>query len=55
MPVEVIKGFPCISCGGVDIEVRKERTYYWVEFGILSVERELITTVHCAKRLLSVL
>ena len=45
MPVEVIKLYPCKSCGGWDIEVRKECTYYWVDFGTLLLEH--ITNYIC--------
>ena len=38
MPVEFISGYPCKSCGGCNLEVKKERTYFWVDFGILLVE-----------------
>ena len=31
MPVEIINGYPCGICGGVDIKDKKKVTFYWVE------------------------
>ena len=31
MPIEIINGYPCGICGGVDIKDKSERTFYWVE------------------------
>ena len=38
MPVEIASGYPCRRCNSWDIEVRKEWTYHWVNFGELLVE-----------------
>ena len=38
MPVEVLNGCPCKSCGGWEIEKRKDCDYCWVDFRILLVE-----------------
>ena len=31
MPVEIINGYSCEICGGVEIKDKKECTFYWVE------------------------
>ena len=37
MAVEILNGYPCKSCGSWEFEVKKETTYYWVDFGIVLV------------------
>ena len=38
MAVEILNRYPCKSYGSWEFEVKKETTYYWVDFGILLVE-----------------
>ena len=52
MPVEIISGYPCKNCGCWSVECRTDRTYYWVNFGVLLIEN--ITNYICklCKRIL---
>ena len=45
MPVKIIGGFPCSSCGCWKVEAKTDCEYYWVNFGVVLVEE--ITSYLC--------
>ena len=47
MLVDIINGYPCTSCGGWEITVKKEFTYYWADFGTILIEE--ITNYICTR------
>ena len=56
MPVEIVGGYPCKNCGGIEIKAKEETVFYWVEINhILRQDTTSYMCRNCEKTLVKVI